>query len=104
MTQQKIDFGKLAELREKDEKLFEAAVDLLLSIGYANITDERVIEVLEEINEKLEAEKVSVDEMFLLIIEMLVICAALEIREVSLETLLDYIAENGWRRHEKPGC
>ena len=94
---------KLSELRQKDEKLFEAAVDLLLSIGYENITDELVIVVLEEINEKLESEKVSVDEMLLLIIEMLVICATLEIREVSLEMLLDYIAENGWRRHEKLG-
>ena len=32
-----------------------------------------------------------------LVAKMIVLCAAFEIREVSLPALLDYIAEKGWR-------
>lgn len=104
MTQQKIDFGKLDELRGKDEKLFVAAVDLLLSVGFDNLTDEMVCAFLHEANENFDAEKIPVEEMEILIVKMIVLHAALEIREVSLETFLDYIAEHGWRCHENPGC
>ena len=96
-----MDFGKLDELRQKDAKLFEAAVDLLLSVGFDTLTDEMVAEVLDEVNEGFDTEKPSVDEMCTLIAKMLLICTASEIQEVSLPVLLDYIAENGWRRHDR---
>jgi hypothetical protein len=37
-------------MREKDEKLFEAAVDLLFSIGFDNLTEEMAAEALHETN------------------------------------------------------
>ena len=48
MTQSK--FQKLDEMREKDAKLFEAAVDLLFSIGFDNLTDEMAAEAMHIIN------------------------------------------------------
>ena len=102
---QKTGFGKLDAMRETDAKLFEVAVDLLFSVGFDNLTDEMVSEVIEEAKESFEAdENSSVDDMFVLVAKMLVLCAAFELRSYSLETLLDYIAENGWRCHEKSGC
>ena len=97
MTQQKMDFGKLDEMREKDAKLFEAAVDLLFSVGFDNLTEEMVTDVLNEVNGNFDTEKASVDEMCILVAKMIVLCAAFEIREVSLPVLLDYITEKGWR-------
>ena len=94
---QKPEFQKLDELREKDAKLFEAAVDLLFSVGFDNLTDEIVTDVLNEVNENFDTEKSSVDEMCILVAKMIVLCAAFEIREVSLPALLDYIAEKGWK-------
>lgn len=94
---QKSEFEKLDELREKDAKLFEAAVDLLFSVGFDNLTEEMVTDVLNEVNENFDTEKSSVDEMCVLVAKMIVLCAAFEIREVSLPVLLDYIAEKGWR-------
>ena len=97
MAQQKMDFGKLDAMREKDAKLFEAAVDLLFSVGFDNLTDDIVTDVLNEVNENFDTEKSPVDEMCVLVAKMIVLCAAFEIREVSLPALLDYITEKGWR-------
>ena len=98
MTQQKMEFEKLDEMRGKDAKLFEAAFDLLFSVGYDNLTEEMVSEVLEEARAGFENdEKSSVDDMFVLAAKMLVLGAAAEIRTVSLPVLLDYITEKGWR-------
>ena len=95
---QKTGFEKLDEMRGKDAKLFEAAFDLLFSVGYDNLTEEMVSEVLEEAKEGFENdEKSSVDDLFVLVAKMLVLCAALELRSYSLDTLLDYVAEKGWR-------
>ena len=94
---QKPEFQKLDELREKDAKLFEAAVDLLFSVGFDNLTEEMVTDVLNEVNENFDTEKASVDDMFVQVAMMIVLCAAFEIREVSLPALLDYIAEKGWK-------
>ena len=94
-------FHELDEMREKDEKLFEAAVDLLFSIGFDNLTDEMAAEAMHEAKEDFDVDSSSVEDMFILTAKMLVLGAALEIRTVSLETLLDYIAENGWRRHDR---
>ena len=95
---QKPEFEKLDAMREKDAKLFEAAVDLLFSVGFDNLTEEMVSEVLEEAKESFEAEdKSSSDDLFVLLAKMLVLCAALEIRSYSFPVLLDYIAEKGWR-------
>ena len=95
---QKPEFEKLDEMREKDTKLFEAAFDLLFSVGYDNLTEEMVSEVLEEAKEGFENdEKSSVDDLFVLVAKMLVLCVALEIRSYSFPVLLDYIAEKGWR-------
>ena len=95
---QKPEFQKLDEMREKDAKLFEAAFDLLFSVGYDNLTEEMVSEVLEEAKEGFENdEKSSVDDLFVLVAKMLVLCVALEIRSYSFPVLLDYIAEKGWR-------
>ena len=94
---QKPEFQKLDEMRGKDAKLFEAAVDLLFSVGFDNLSEEMVTDVLNEVNENFDTEKSSVDEMCVLVAKMIVLCAAFEIREVSLPVLLDYIAEKGWR-------
>ena len=95
---QKPEFEKLDAMREKDAKLFEAAVDLLFSVGFDNLTEEMVSEVLEEAKESFEAEdKSSSDDLFVLLAKMLVLCAAAELRLFSLDTLLDYITEKGWR-------
>ena len=95
---QKPEFQKLDEMREKDTKLFEAAVDLLFSIGFDNLTEEMVSEVLEEAKAGFDKdEKSSADDLFVLVAKMLVLCAALELRTFSLPVLLDYVAEKGWR-------
>ena len=95
---QKTGFEKLDEMRGKDAKLFEAAVDLLFSIGFDNLTEEMVSEVLEEAKAGFDKdEKSSADDLFVLVAKMLILCAALEIRSYSFPVLLDYIAEKGWR-------
>ena len=95
---QKPEFEKLDAMGEKDAKLFEAAVDLLFSVGFDNLTEEMVTEVFDEAKEIFEKdENSSVDDMFVLVAKMLVLCAAAELRLFSLDTLLDYITEKGWR-------
>ena len=102
MTQAK--FQKLDELRQKDEKLFEMSLDLLFSIGFDNFQEEILNDALEEMNEGFELNKASIKEMELLVVKMLVLSLVSEIHAVPLETVLDYITENGWRSHEKSGC
>ena len=99
-----MDFGKLDELREKDEELFELTVGLLFSIGHDNFTDDMVAEIMGSVKEDIETQTDSIEDIGDAIVKMVVLCVAAELRSVSLDTLLDYIAENGWRRHEKPGC
>ena len=95
---QKPEFEKLDAMREKEAKLFEVAVDLLFSVGFDNLTEEMVTEVFDEAKESFEAdENSSVDDMFVLVAKMLVLCAAFELRSYSLDTLLNYIPEKGWR-------
>ena len=104
MTQRKTDFQKLDELREKDEELFELTIGLLLSIGHDNFTDDMVAELMGSVKEDIEIQTDSIEDIGDAIVKMVVLCVAAELHSVSLDTLLDYIAENGWRRHEKPGC
>ena len=99
-----MDFGKLDELRQKDEKLFEMSLDLLFSIGFNNFQEEILNDALEEMNEGFELNKASIKEMELLVVKMLVLSMVSEIHVVPVETVLDYITENGWRSHEKSGC
>ena len=99
-----MDFGKLDELRQKDEKLFEMSLDLLFSIGFDNFQEEILNDALEEMNEGFELNKASIKEMELLVVKMLVLSMVSEIHVVPVETVLDYITENGWRSHEKSGC
>ena len=90
-------FHELDEMREKDEKLFEAAVDLLFSIGFDNFTEEMAAEAMHEAKEDFYVSNPSVDDMLTLVAKMLVLGAASELRSFSLTVLLDYIAEKGWR-------
>ncbi len=90
-------FHELDEMREKDEKLFEAAVDLLFSIGFDNFTEEMAAEAMHEAKEDFDVSNPSVDDMLTLVAKMLVLGAASELRSFSLTVLLDYIAEKGWR-------
>ena len=99
-----MDFGKLDGLRQKDEKLFEMSLDLLFSIGFDNFQEEILNDALEEMNEGFELNKASIKEMELLVVKMLVLSMVSEIHVVPVETVLDYITENGWRSHEKSGC
>ena len=85
------DFRKLDELMQKDEILFRVGIGHLLSVGYANLTDEAVEKTIEEI----EAEALS-EEAELQVIspayQVAILKMALKIREVPLWTLLKYIS------------
>ena len=104
MTQRKIEFGKLDELRQKDGKLFEMGIDLLLSLGFDHFKDEMLCEIQDEVNENFDTGKASLEEMEVLVAKMLILSMVSEIHEFPLETVLDYIAEKGWRNNEKSGC
>lgn len=91
------DSLRLDELRQKDESLFRRAVESLFSIGYDNLTEEMVLEVIGKVNENLDSHEASVEEMRVLFDRMNLLCTARDIQEVSLPVLLDYIVEKGWR-------
>ena len=85
------DFRTLDELMQKDEILFRVGIGHLLSVGYANLTDEAVEKTIEEI----EAEALS-EESELQVIspvyQVAILRMAAKIREVPLWTLLKYIS------------
>ena len=87
------DFQKLDVLMRDDEILFRVGIRHLLSVGYANLTDEAVERTIEEI----EAEALADEEVELQVIspvyQVAILRMAAKIREVPLWTLLKYISK-----------
>ena len=87
------DFQKLDCLMKEDEILFRVGIGHLLSVGYANLTDEAVERTIEEI----ESDALADEEVELRIIspvyQVAILQMAAKIREVPLWTLLKYISK-----------
>ena len=87
------DFRRLDELMRDDEILFRVGIGHLLSVGYANLTDEAVEKTIEEI----EADALADEEVELRMIspayQVAILKMAAKIREVPLWTLLKYISK-----------
>ena len=87
------DFRVLDALMKEDEILFRVGIGHLLSVGYANLTDEAVERTIEEI----EAEALADEEVELQVIspvyQVAILRMAAKIREVPLWTLLKYISK-----------
>ena len=86
------DFQKLDCLMRDDEILFRVGIGHLLSVGYANLTEEAVLRTIEEI----EAEALADEEVEFRVIspayQVAILRMAAKIREVPLWTLLKYIS------------
>ena len=87
------DFRVLDALMRDDEILFRVGIGHLLSVGYANLTEEAVSRTIEEI----EAEALADEEVELRMIspayQVAILRMAAKIREVPLWTLLKYISK-----------
>jgi len=87
------DFRRLDELMRDDEILFRVGIGHLLSVGYANLTDDAVERTIEEI----EADALADEEVELRMIspayQVAILKMAAKIREVPLWTLLKYISK-----------
>ena len=87
------DFRRLDELMREDEILFRVGIGHLLSVGYANLTEEAVSRTIEEI----EADALADEEVELRMIspayQVAILRMAAKIREVPLWTLLKYISK-----------
>ena len=87
------DFRVLDALMRDDEILFRVGIGHLLSVGYANLTEEAVSRTIEEI----EAEALADEEVELRMIspayQVAILKMAAKIREVPLWTLLKYISK-----------
>ena len=87
------DFRVLDALMRDDEILFRVGIGHLLSVGYANLTEEAVSRTIEEI----EAEALTDEEVELRMIspayQVAILRMAAKIREVPLWTLLKYISK-----------
>ena len=87
------DFRRLDELMREDEILFRVGIGHLLSVGYANLTEEAVSRTIEEI----EADALADEEVELRMIspayQVAILKMAAKIREVPLWTLLKYISK-----------
>ena len=87
------DFRVLDALMRDDEILFRVGIGHLLSVGYANLTDDAVERTIEEI----EADALADEEVELRMIspayQVAILRMAAKIREVPLWTLLKYISK-----------
>ena len=87
------DFRVLDALMRDDEILFRVGIGHLLSVGYANLTEEAVSRTIEEI----EADALADEEVELRMIspayQVAILRMAAKIREVPLWTLLKYISK-----------
>ena len=87
------DFRVLDALMRDDEILFRVGIGHLLSVGYANLTDDAVERTIEEI----EADALADEEVELRMIspayQVAILKMAAKIREVPLWTLLKYISK-----------
>ena len=91
------ELSVLDEVRKLDEELFASAVDYLLALGFAALTDELVDRAIGQATHALNEQKVSPDGMELLIYNMNLHITAAKIRDSETFAVLDYIAEKGWR-------
>ena len=87
------DFRVLDALMRDDDILFRVGIGHLLSVGYANLTDDAVERTIEEI----EADALADEEVELRMIspayQVAILKMAAKIREVPLWTLLKYISK-----------
>ena len=91
------ELSVLDEVRKLDEEMFASAVDYLLALGFAALTDELVDRAIGQATHALNEQKVSPDGMELLIYNMNLHITAAKIRDSETFAVLDYITEKGWR-------
>jgi len=95
MTQKEIDFQKLDELKELSKYTFYSALHCLFSRGYDNITEEKVLERINEIDEDYFPEDCSKVDIMCEIQQVRDMMNALVLRDFPLSTLIEYISEKG---------
>ena len=95
MTQKEIDFQKLDELKELSKYTFYSALHYLFSRGYDNITEEKVLERINEIDEDYFPEDCSMVDIMCEIQQVRDMMNALILRDFPLSTLIEYISEKG---------
>ena len=88
-------FQKLDELKESGKYTFYCALYCLFSHGYDNITEETVLKRINEIDEDYFPEDCSMSDIMREINQIRDMMHALVLREFSLTTLIEYIAEKG---------
>ena len=86
------DFRRLDELMREDEILFRVGIGHLLSVGYANLTDEAVLRTIEEIEAEALSEEAEL-QVISPVYQVAILRMAAKIREVPLWTLLKYISK-----------
>ena len=86
------DFLRLDELMREDEILFRVGIGHLLSVGYANLTDEAVLRTIEEIEAEALSEEAEL-QVISPVYQVAILRMAAKIREVPLWTLLKYISK-----------
>ena len=86
------DFQKLDCLMRDDEILFRVGIGHLLSVGYANLTDEAVLRTIEEIEAEALSEEAEL-QVISPVYQVAILRMAAKIREVPLWTLLKYISK-----------
>ena len=86
------ELSVLDEVRKLDEEMFASAVDYLLALGFAALTDELVDRAIGQATHALNEQKVSPDGMELLIYNMNLHITAAKIREVPVWELLKFVS------------
>ena len=86
------DFRVLDALMKEDEILFRVGIGHLLSVGYANLTDEAVLRTIEEIEAEALSEEAEL-QVISPVYQVAILRMAAKIREVPLWTLLKYISK-----------
>ena len=87
------DFRVLDALMRDDEILFRVGIGHLLSVGYANLTEEAVSRTIEEIEADALADEEVELRMISPVYQVAILRMAAKIREVPLWTLLKYISK-----------
>ena len=85
------DFRILDSLMRDDEILFRVGIGHLLSVGYANLTEDAVSRTIQEIEAEALSEEAEL-QVISPVYQVAILRMAAKIREVPLWTLLKYIS------------